>query len=88
VKNTMIIRLRPTESDFSKPYMIDGIAQWVMKADIVSLEIWSRQGRLLWEYTAEWYVSPNTKKLNNLFADRPVGSQEKGSVKPLYPSKK
>lgn len=83
-KNTMIVQLRATEGDLSKPYMIDGLPQWVLKTEIVSLEVWSQQGRLLWEYTAPWYLSPNTKHLNSLFEKRPVGSTEKGSVKPLF----
>ncbi len=83
-KNTMIVRLRTTESDFSKPYLIDGIPQWVLKTEIVSLEVWSKQGRLLWEYSAPWYISPNTTQLNNLFEKRPSGSGEKGAVKPLF----
>ena len=83
-KNTMIVRLRANEADLSRPYKIDGLYQWVFKTDIVSLEIWSKQGRLLWEYTAPWYTSPNTVKLNNIYNDRPTESPERGAVKPLF----
>lgn len=83
-KNTMIVRLQATQADTSKPYKIDGLDQWVLKAKIVSLEVWNKQGALLWEHTAPWYVSPNTKKLNSLFDGRPTTSPEQGSVKALY----
>lgn len=83
-KNTMIVRLRATEGDLSKPYMIDGIPQWVLKADIVSLEVWSSQGTLMWEQTANWYIAPETRRLNKLFNSRPPGTNEKGAVKPLF----
>jgi len=83
-KNTMIVQLRATEGDLSRPYDIDGLQQWVLKAEIVALEVWSKQGSLLWEYTAPWYVSPRTKKLNNLYNERPSGSVQKGAVKSLF----
>lgn len=83
-KNTMIVQLKATEGDLSRPYQIDGLPQWVLKAEVVSLEVWSKQGSLLWEHTASWYVSPRTKKLNNLYNDRPTGSAEKGAVKSLF----
>ena len=82
-KNTMIVQLRATEGDVSKPYKIDGLSQWVLKAEVVALEVWSKQGSLLWEYTAPWYVSPRTKKLNNLYNDRPAAGK-KGAVKSLF----
>lgn len=83
-KNTLIVQLRVTEADLSQPYMIDGLQQWVLKAEVVVLEAWNRQGGRLWEYTAPWYVSPRTKKLNSLYDSRPAGSSERGAVKPLY----
>lgn len=83
-KNTMVVRLRAKEADFSKPYEIDGLEQWVFKTKIASLEIWNKQNRLLWEYTAPWYISPNLSKLNKLFDGRPSSSSERGGVKALF----
>ena len=82
-KNTMIVRLLASESDFSRPYKIDGLEQWVMKAEIASLEIWSKHQRLMWEHTAQWYVSPHTMKLNNLFSKGPAFYPDKGERKSL-----
>lgn len=82
-QSTMIVRLLAKESDLSKPYKIDGMEQWVMKTEIVSLEVWSGYGTLLWEHTAPWYISPNTIQLNNLYNKGPSLHPEKGGVKPL-----
>lgn len=82
-KATMIARLKATESDMSRPYDIDGLKQWVMKADIVTLEIWNKNSQLLWEYSAPWYISPNVRVLNNLYSEQPVQSPQQGSVKSL-----
>ncbi|MCI5060114.1 MAG: hypothetical protein MRY79_03475 [Alphaproteobacteria bacterium] len=67
-KNTMIIRLRPRESDLSHPHKIDGMEQWVFKTDIISLEIWDKRGNFLWEYNATDYTPPETNKLQGLFS--------------------
>lgn len=85
---TMIVRLKATESDMSRPYDIDGLKQWVLKTEIVTLEIWNKAGQLLWEYSAPWYISPNTKALNNLYSDLPIQSPYQGSVKALPSTEK
>jgi hypothetical protein len=82
-RNTMIVKLRVTEADTNQPYMIDGLEQWVLKAEIATVEIWSPRRTLLWEYSAPWYLSPNTKVLNNLYEKGPIFSPEKGIIKPL-----
>lgn len=82
-KNTMVVRLLAKEAKTKRPYEIDGMQQWLFTADVVSLEVWSKLGRLLWEYTAPWYVSPNTKKLNNLYDSGPLLNPDAGAIKPL-----
>lgn len=84
--HTMIMSLRAYEADLSQPHEIDGLFQWVLKTDIVSLEVWNRRGRLLWEHTAPWYTSPNNIKLNKLYNDKPTNSSERGAVKALSPA--
>ena len=78
-----IIHMRPHEADFSKPYKIDGLEQWVFKTKIISIEMWSNKDELIWEYTAPKYKSKNTIDLQNLYKDRPQDSKfKKGRVKP------
>ncbi len=82
---TTIIRMKPFEADFSKPYKIDGIGQWVFKTKIASIEYWNSGDNLVWEYTAPWYTSPHIIDIQNLYKDRPKDSNfRKGSVKPTY----
>lgn len=83
VQHTMIVRLVAKEADLSKPYKIDGLQQWVMKAEVVSLEVWNEAGSLLWEYTAPWYMSPDTMRLNNLYKKKPGFHTNSGGVKSL-----
>lgn len=82
-ESTMIIRMKAREADFSRPYKIDGLQQWVFKTDIVTMEIWNWRKQLIWEYSVPWYVSPNTRELNTLFNNKPEQSPFQGSVKPL-----
>jgi hypothetical protein len=82
-KNSMIVRMKAKKGNVNQPYEIDGMQQWVLTADIASMEIWSKQGRLLWEYSAPWYISPNTLQLHNLYEEGPISNHSTGKVKPL-----
>ena len=83
-KLTTIFRLKPDEADFSQPYMIDGLEQWVFKTRIATVEFWSTSGSLVYERSADWYLSPNTVNLRELYEERPTGSQfKKGTPKPV-----
>ncbi len=65
--NAMIIRLRPEKADITQPYKINDLQQWVMTASISSIEIWSKDGRILWDYSAPWFVAPKTKQIKGLY---------------------
>ncbi len=79
-----IIRMRPYEADFTQPHKIDGLDQWAFKTKIASIEFWNSENTLIWEYTAPWYISDQTKNLRQLFQDRPEGmSGKKGTPKPV-----
>jgi len=81
-KITTIIRMQPYEADFSKPYLIDGLDQWVFKTKIISIEFWTNDNQLIWEYTVPWYDSPNSINIKNLYNERPKNSKfHKGAVK-------
>ncbi len=68
----MTAELRADKANIDKPLMIDGLEQWALYTDIVSLSIWNEDGLLLWEYSAPWYVSPNKKKINELYIHRTI----------------
>lgn len=65
-----ILRLRAHNADTEKPYHIDGLDQWALKTEIVSMETWHKNGSLLWEYSAPWYISPNSQKIKKLYNER------------------
>lgn len=88
-KMKIVIRMRPFEADFSKPYKIDGLEQWVFKTKIASIELWNKNkdgsDDLVWEYTAPWYTSPHIIEVKKLYENRPKDSNfKKGTVKPTY----
>ncbi len=62
----MNIQLRVLQADLSQPYKMDGVEQWVLLTDVVSLDVWNQSNRLLWQYTAPWYISSETKDLYSL----------------------
>lgn len=78
-----VIRMRPFEADFSKPYKMDGLEQWVFKTKISNFEMWDSDKQLIWEYKNQNYISENEKEIKKLFDDRPENSfYKKGSIKP------
>lgn len=81
-KLTTVIRMKPFKADFTQPYLIDGLEQWVFKTKIASIEYWNNDSELIWEYTAPWYISPHILDIKNLYGTRPANSN-KGTVKPV-----
>lgn len=79
----MIVTMVTKKADLSKPYKIDGIDQWILVTDIISLEIWNKYGQLIWQYTKPGYLSPNAEQINKLYDLKPQKSSGIGSVKPF-----
>ena len=48
----------------------DGKGQWMFLTDIASMSVWNKNGSLLWEYTAPWYVTPMRENLLDLYKDK------------------
>lgn len=64
----MRIGLKPVKSYMQQPYVIDNNEQWVLLTDVVTLGLISqRTGTPFWYYTADWYVSPKTQELQDLY---------------------
>lgn len=80
---TMIIELRPAKADLTAPFDMDGTGggpsekdgkgQWMFLTDIASISIWNKNGTMLWEYTAPWYVTPMRDSLLDLHTDKSTG---------------
>ncbi len=66
----MELQLKPVQSYMQQPYMLDGVEQWMMLTDPVTLALKSpRSGAALWTYGAEWYVSPVTREVQDLYKE-------------------
>ena len=75
--------MRARKADISRPYMMDGIAQWALATDVASIEVWTKENDFLWGYTAPWYHSSQQKMMDGLYDLRPRNSLERGAAKPL-----
>lgn len=81
-KYPFILRLRPAKSDLTAPHLIDGVDQWAFYTDITTLESWTADGRLIWEYSAPWYVSPKQQEIKDLYDIKPVNDNlGEGAIK-------
>lgn len=75
----LIMNLRAGEADVSRPYKIDGVERWIFKTNVLSAEVWSSKGKLLWEYTMPGYLAPHHEAVHKLRQKRLNEQKEKNS---------
>lgn len=64
----MEIIMQPVAVDTSTPMELDGVELWLMDSEVASLTFWTRNKRkLVWEYTAPWYVSDTQRGVHDLY---------------------
>jgi len=64
----LYLQLKPFKAYMQQPYRIDDLDQWALLCDIASLSLVSLQKTgTMWTYAADWYVSPTTEKLRDLY---------------------
>lgn len=62
------LQLKPVKAYIHQPYKIDNKDQWALLCDIATMSIKSwRTDAPLWNYSADWYTSPVTKELKDLY---------------------
>ncbi len=62
------LQLRPVKSYIHQPYEIDGKQQWALLCDVATMSLVSQRSRSsMWNYGADWYVSPVTDQLRDLY---------------------
>ncbi|PZQ46266.1 MAG: hypothetical protein DI551_05430 [Micavibrio aeruginosavorus] len=63
------LQLKPSKAYINQPYIIDDTEQWALLADVAAMSLRSREkgNRLLWTYGAEWYTTPQTQELRDLY---------------------
>ena len=67
-KAALLFQLKPVKAYIQQPYIIDNTEQWMFLCDIATLVLRTpRDGVNLWNYGADWFVSPETEKLRDLY---------------------
>lgn len=62
--------LRPVSVDSKKPIKINDQEMWLMRAEVGSMTIWSKdKQKVIWEYSAPWYVTGRSEQLLNLYEE-------------------
>ncbi len=64
----LYLQLKPFKAYMQQPYRIDDLDQWALLCDIASMSIVSMQkSGTMWTYAADWYVSPATEGIRDLY---------------------
>lgn len=63
----LYVQLKPVKAYLDQPYRIGGTEQWALVADVAGLILTDSKGTRLWTYAADWYVSPMTEQLRNMY---------------------
>jgi len=82
-KYAFVIRLKTREAVTTAPVLFADLHYWVLKADIVSAEVWKSDGTLVWEYTLPGFMTKEGKVLNNLYDLKDESISPYGVVKPV-----
>lgn len=65
---SIYLQLKPVKAYIHQPYKIDNRDQWALLCDIATMSIKSwKTGAPMWNYSAEWYTSPVTQELKDLY---------------------
>lgn len=68
----LVLQLRGYYADHRAPVHLRGEDFWALGVKLAGVSLWDRDGGLLWENTATWYLSPRTQSLNELHQRRQV----------------
>lgn len=60
--------MRPVSVDTKKPVRLQGEDMWMMLAEVATMALWTPdKKKIIWEYTAPWYVTNESKALLDLY---------------------
>lgn len=67
-KAYLYLQLKPVKAYMNQPYVIDGEQQWALISDIATMALVSKETKKpIWNYGSDWYVSPVTEDLRDLY---------------------
>jgi hypothetical protein len=62
------MQLKPEKAYIQQPYVIDNREQWALMCEVATMSLQSMNGHQpMWNYSADWYVSPVTEELRDLY---------------------
>lgn len=65
-RHRILLHMRAQQAHGDEPVRIFGENTWVLTTAMAGVTLWDAKGGLLWERSADWYVSPETQTLNDL----------------------
>lgn len=66
---TLSLQLKPVRAYMQQPYLIDNKDQWILLCDIATMSLSvDKSGHPIWTYGSDWYVSPVTQELRELYS--------------------
>lgn len=71
----LYIQLKAVKSYLDQPFRIGGLEQWALVTDVAGLILTGNNGARLWTYGADWYVSPMTEQLRDMYDDQSEDKQ-------------
>ncbi len=63
---TMVLELLPLSTDSNRPMRLDGLDQWLMMTNIVSISFYNQYLQTIWSWDAPGYKRPEQKPLLDL----------------------
>lgn len=83
----LFIQIKPQKSYIDEPVKMGGLDQWAMVADVAGLVMMDKNGTRLWTYGADWYISPVTEELRDMYDTQALEKkQEMEDENPLRPA--
>lgn len=68
VKLDVEFLMRPLSVDVKKPVVMQGQDMWMMLSEVATMVLWAPgKKKIIWEYTAPWYVTDESKALLDLY---------------------
>lgn len=64
----LYVQLKPVRAHTNQPFIVDGEERWMLLCDVIGMEIKREKSEdAIWNYSADWYVSPVREELQDLY---------------------
>lgn len=66
---TLTFTLKPLSADATTPLRLNGVYQWLVMAEVLTVALWNKEGELVWQTHKENYVPESQKQIEDLFRE-------------------